>query len=71
MEPPVLPIPYAKTLVYPLDSERYTKPKLTSFFFKNTQKLLCPINQNIPIDDLIMDSDKYNINADGLILSEK
>jgi len=69
MEPPVLPIPYAKTLVYPLDSERYIKPKLTSFFFKNTNKLLCPIDQNIPIDDLIMDSDKYNLNPNHISLS--
>jgi len=30
MNPPVLPIPYQKTLHYPLDSERYNKPKLTS-----------------------------------------
>jgi hypothetical protein len=56
----VLPIPYAKTLVYPLDAERYTKPMLTSFFYKNTNGLLAPVDLDLPVDHINMDTDSYN-----------
>ena len=66
MEPPILPIPYAKTVVYPLDGERYTKPVLTSFFFKNSNKLLAPVDLGVQVDHINMSSDVYNTSAGQL-----
>lgn len=66
MEPPVLPIPYEKTVVYPLDGERYTKPVLTSFFYKNTNKLLAPVDLGVEVDHINMSSDVYNTSTGQL-----
>lgn len=56
----MLPIPFAKTLVYPLDGERYTKAWLSSFFLKSTNRLLAPVELGVEVDHINMASDDYN-----------
>jgi len=57
---PLPPIPYAKTLYYPLDSERYSKPKLTSFHLRSAAPLLTKCDLGIPVDEINMKSYLYN-----------
>ena len=57
---PLPPIPYAKTLYYPLNSERYSKPKITTFQLKNMSPLLTKCDLGIPVDQLNMKSYLYN-----------
>lgn len=59
---PVPPIPYAKTLYYPLDSNRYSKPKLTFFHLKSAAPLLTRCDLGIPVDEINMKSYIYNGN---------
>ena len=34
LQPSLAPLPYGKLLYYPLDNDRYIKPRLTSLNFK-------------------------------------
>ena len=57
---PLPPIPYAKTLYYPLDAERYSKPKITSFHLRNVAPMLTRCDLGIPVDEINMKSYLYN-----------
>lgn len=70
---PLPPIPYAKTLYYPLDSDRYSKPKLTFFHLKSAAPLLTKCDLGIPVDEINMKSFLYNNVSDskGSIILKK
>lgn len=70
---PIPPIPYQKSLYYPLDIERYTKPKLTSFFMKKVGSVLAPCNLNIHPLEILTHTEKsvVNIQKDERKLSLK
>lgn len=60
LNPPVPPIPYSKMLYYPLESDRYLKPKLLSFFFNKMNTILTRCDLNMPVDIMNMNANKLN-----------
>ena len=52
LSPPLEPLPYGKLLYYPLDNERYTRPKVTSLNLKEIGKIFTKCDLGMPVDEI-------------------
>lgn len=59
------PLPYGKLLYYPLDTERYIRPTLTSLNFKQTGRIVTKCDLGMPLDEINLQFTHYNLREDN------